>query len=80
MEIEYLEDFSFGKYKADGEAEYLFVHQVKNHEKTNASEYDSAFLGLACHINDRPCIQKAYLHTTRKVDFGQQILFSYIKP
>ena len=37
LEIEYLEDFSFGKFSEDGTAEYLFIHQVKNHEKTNNS-------------------------------------------
>lgn len=79
LEIEYLEDFSLGKYLESGDTEYLFVHQVKNHEKTNASEYDSALLGLACHISDRPCIQTAYLHTTKKIDFGEQTLLDYVR-
>ena len=79
LEIEYLEDFSFGRYLPDGSAEYLSVHQVKNHEKTNPSDYDSALLGLAYHVSKSADLQKAYLHTTRKIDFGQQTFFEYLK-
>ena len=79
LEIEYLEDFSFGKFSEDGTAEYLFIHQVKNHEKTNASEYDSALLGLVAQIKERNSIQKAYLHTTQKIEFGNKTLIEYLR-
>lgn len=79
LEIEYLEDFSFGKYLPDGNAEYLSVHQVKNHEKTSPSDYDSALLGLAYHVSSNANLETGYLHTTRKIDFGQQTFFEHLK-
>ena len=52
---------------------------MKNHEKTNPSDYDSALLGLAYHVSKSADLQKEYLHTTRKIDFGQQTFFEYLK-
>lgn len=79
LEIEYLEDFSIGKKLSDGSNEYLTVHQVKNHDKTAASEYNSALLGLACHINDMPNLQNAYLHTTKAINLQNKSLLEYLK-
>ena len=79
LEIEHLEDFSFGKYLPDKKVEYLSVHQVKNHEKTSPSNYDSALLGLAYHVSEKTNLQKEYLHTKRKINFNQQTFFEYLK-
>ncbi|MDD3415974.1 MAG: hypothetical protein PHY47_18550 [Lachnospiraceae bacterium] len=78
LEIEYLEDFSIGRY-VNGKEEYITVHQVKNHDTTVASNYNSAFLGLAYHVKCIHSIQKAYLHTTKQVDLDKKTVEEYIK-
>ena len=78
IEIEHLEDFSLGK--VDGGKEvYYYVHQVKNHATDSASNYDSALLCLAYHLNNIPTLQKAYLHTTTNIDFKGDNLTEYVK-
>lgn len=78
LEIEYLEDFSIGRY-VNGKEEYITIHQVKNHNMTAASNYDSAFLGLAYHVKCINSLQKAYLHTTKQVNLNNKPLDEYIK-
>jgi len=78
IEIEYLEDFSLGKVK-EGIDEYYSVHQVKNHATNAASDYASALLGLAYHVEKMPTIEKAYLHATNKIDFGGGGVHEYVK-
>lgn len=69
VEIEYLEDFSIGKQVISGQEEYFYVHQVKNHATDVVSDYDSALLGLAYHVEKMPTLKKAYLHATVDIDF-----------
>lgn len=64
LEIEYMEDFSVGKFLANGDATYISVHQVKDRKDTAPSEYKSAIQGLAKHLIDEPTIEAAYLHVT----------------
>lgn len=78
LEIEYLEDFSIGKF-VNGKEEYITVHQVKNHDKTAASDYNSAFLGLAYHVKCIDSLKKAYLHTTKQVNLNGKTVDEYIK-
>lgn len=78
LEIEFLEDFSIGKF-VNGKEEYITVHQVKNHNKTAASDYDSAFLGLAYHVKCMDSLQKAYLHTTQQVNLNEKTVDEHIK-
>lgn len=78
LEIEYLEDFSIGRF-VNGKEEYITVHQVKNHDKAAASDYDSAFLGLAYHVKCMDSLQKAYLHTTKQVNLNEKTVEEYIK-
>lgn len=63
LELEYLEDFSFGEI-VDEKLHYLSVHQVKSHAQANINHYESALLGLAAHLLDYPSISAAYLHVT----------------
>ena len=79
VEIEYLEDFSIGKRNNGGEDEYFYIHQVKNHATEVAADYDSAFLGLAYHVEKMPTLKKAYLHTTTNIDFKGEKVHEYIK-
>ena len=79
LEIEHIEDFSIGKKNSGGQKEYYYVHQVKNHAERLASNYDSAFMGLAYHVSDKSSIKKAYLHTTKEVDFKGKSIAEYIK-
>ena len=78
IEIEYLEDFSLGKINND-KAEYYSVHQVKIHATEIAANYNSAFLGLAYHVQTMPTLRKAYLHTTTDINFKGDSVFEYIK-
>lgn len=78
VEIEYLEDFSLGKIN-DGKDEYYSVHQVKNHAINVAKNYNSALLGLAYHVQTRPELEKAYLHTTTDIDFKGDSVTGYVK-
>lgn len=78
LEIEYMEDFSIGRY-VNNKVEYIAVHQVKNHDTTAASNYDSAFLGLAYHVCCMEGLQKAYLHTTAQVNLNGESVDEYIK-
>ena len=78
IEIEYLEDFSIGK-MVNGKPEYYYVHQVKNYKTDKLSDYDSALLGLAIHIVEKPEIKNAYLHITNQIIFKKQSLFQRIK-
>lgn len=78
LEIEYLEDFSIGKF-VNGKEEYITVHQVKNHDKTAASDYDSAFLGLAYHVEHMSSLQRAYLHTTKQVNLNGKTVEEHVK-
>ncbi|MBD5510072.1 MAG: hypothetical protein HDR08_02280 [Lachnospiraceae bacterium] len=78
LEIEYLEDFSIGKL-VNGKEEYITIHQVKNHDKTAASDYDSAFLGLAYHVKSMNSLQKAYLHTTKQVNLNGKTVEEHVK-
>ena len=78
IEIEHLEDFSFGR-KVNGKREYLSVHQVKNHSADKISHYDTALLGLVQHIADTSTIEEAFLHTTLSVRLGTQPLPEHIK-
>ena len=78
IEIEYLEDFSIGRYK-NSKDEYYYVHQVKNHATKNASDYDSALLGLAYHVESMPTLRNAYLHTTTNIDFKGKTVYDYVK-
>lgn len=78
LEIEYLEDFSIGKF-VNGKEEYITIHQVKNHDKTAASDYDSAFLGLAYHVKSMGSLQKAYLHTTKPVNLNGKTVEEHVK-
>lgn len=64
LEIEYMEDFSVGKFETNGDAVYVSVHQVKDRKDTAPSEYKSAIQGLAKHLIDEPDIKEAYLHVT----------------
>lgn len=68
LEIEYMEDFSVGRFRDDGEAEYVSVHQVKDRKETAPSEYTSAIQGLAKHLVDMPGIEDAYLHVTSSLN------------
>lgn len=78
IEIEYLEDFSIGK-MVDGKPEYYYVHQVKNRNTQKLTDYESALLGLANHIAEKPEIEKAYLHTTNPIIINRYTVFEYIK-
>lgn len=78
IEIEYLEDFAIGKH-INGKDEYYYVHQVKNHATTNVSEYDSALLGLAYHVESMPTLRKAYLHATTEINFRGKTMHDYVK-
>ena len=78
IEIEYLEDFAIGRH-TNGKDEYYYVHQVKNHAAQNATDYDSALLGLAYHVESMPTIQKAFLHATTDIDFKGKTLHDYVK-
>lgn len=78
IEIEYLEDFSIGKCD-NCTVEYYNIHQVKNHATQNASDYDSALLGLAYHVQRMPSLKMAYLHVTTDVDFNGKSLSDYVK-
>lgn len=79
LEIEYMEDFSIGKQINGGREEYYYVHQVKNHATYVATDYDSALLGLAYHVEKMPGLKKAYLHATTEIDFKGEKLNDYIK-
>ena len=79
VEIEYLEDFSIGKQINGSQEEYYYVHQVKNHATDAISDYDSALLGLAYHVEKMPTLKNAYLHTTVDVDFKGKEVHEYIK-
>lgn len=79
LEIEYLEDFSIGKHVNGGKEEYSYVHQVKNHATDVVSDYDSALLGLAYHVEKMPELKKAYLHATTEIDLKGEELCDYIK-
>ena len=79
VEIEYLEDFSIGKQVIGGQEEYFYVHQVKNHATDVASDYDSALLGLAYHVEKMPTLKKAYLHATVDIDFKGESVHQYIR-
>lgn len=79
VEIEYLEDFSIGKQVNGKKEEYYFVHQVKNHATEVASDYDSALLGLAYHVEKMPTLKNAYLHVTTDIDFKGESIHEYIK-
>lgn len=78
LEIEYLEDFSIGRF-VNGKEEYITVHQVKNYNKTAISDYDSAFLGLAYHVKCIEGLQKAYLHTTKQVNLNGKTVEEYVE-
>lgn len=67
LEIEYMEDFSIGKFLANGDAAYVSVHQVKDRKETAPSAYKSAIQGLVKHLIDEPSIEKAYLHVTSQL-------------
>ena len=77
LEIEYMEDFSVGKFEANGDAVYVSVHQVKDRKDTAPSEYKSAIQGLAKHLIDEPDIKEAYLHVTSPLtlrkEFGEYV-------
>lgn len=64
LEIEYMEDFSVGRFDSNGEAKYVSVHQVKDRKETAPGEYTSAIQGLAKHLADMPDIEDACLHVT----------------
>lgn len=78
IEIEYVEDFSIGRHLNNVD-EYYYVHQVKNHTTRNASDYDSALLGLAYHVEAMPTLRNAYLHATTEIDFKGKTVQDYIK-
>lgn len=77
LEIEYMEDFSVGKFQENGEVVYLSVHQVKDRKETAPSAYKSAIQGLAKHLIDEPSIEEAYLHVTSQLTlrktFGEYV-------
>lgn len=77
LEIEYMEDFSVGKFLANGDAAYVSVHQVKDRIETAPSAYKSAIQGLAKHLIDEPSIKEAYLHVTSQLTlqkaFGEYV-------
>lgn len=77
LEIEYMEDFSVGKFQANGDAAYVSVHQVKDRIETAPSAYKSAIQGLAKHLIDEPSIKEAYLHVTSQLTlqkaFGEYV-------
>ena len=62
-----MEDFSVGKFRANGDASYISVHQVKDRKETAPSAYKSAIQGLAKHLIDEPSIEDAYLHVTSQL-------------
>lgn len=77
LEIEYMEDFSIGKFLENGDAAYISVHQVKDRKETAPSTYKSAIQGLAKHLIDEPSIEDAYLHVTSQLSlqktFGEYV-------
>lgn len=77
LEIEYMEDFSIGKFLENGDAAYISVHQVKDRKETAPSTYKSAIQGLAKHMIDEPSIEDAYLHVTSQLTlqktFGEYV-------
>ena len=79
VEIEYLEDFSIGKQVQGEKEEYYSVHQVKNHATGVISDYDSALLGLAYHVEKMPTLRNAYLHVTSEVAFRGENIHDHIK-
>ncbi len=79
VEIEYLEDFSIGKESNSGNDEYFYIHQVKNHAKNSISDYDSALLGLAYHVQRMPTLKNAYLHTTLEINLKGEDFHNHIR-
>ncbi|MEK4091397.1 ABC-three component system protein [Viridibacillus sp. FSL H8-0110] len=78
IELEWLEDFSIKK-----DNDYISIHQVKTYNKTAPSDYKDAIWLLLAKVTDFPNVEKAYLHSTRKIsklDDLEKLLYDYKPP